>query len=110
MADLARTPARARAQKGPAQMGRVKEGRGPGRGRATADLARAIESNLRATERCHLSLMPVRHAQLRLRMLAHEAAGLPALSRLLGGARLRAIRGDAAALRDLLRAAAPAPE
>ncbi len=74
------------------------------RDRAIVDFARAIESNLRATERCHLSLM--RHAQLRLRMLAHEAAALPTLSRLLGGARLRAVRHEASTLRDLLRAAA----
>ena len=76
----------------------------PRRDRAIVDFARAIESNLRAAERCHLSLM--HHAQLRLRMLGHEAAALTALSRLLGGARLRVVRREAAALRDLLNAAA----
>jgi hypothetical protein len=74
------------------------------RDRAIVDFARAMESNLRATERCHLSLM--RHVQLRLHMLTHEATTLPSLSRLFGGPRLRAVRTEAAALRNLLRAAA----
>jgi hypothetical protein len=74
------------------------------RDRAIVDLARAIESNLRVMERCHQSVM--RHTQLRMRMLAHEAGALPYFSRILCCPRLRAVRHEAAALRDLLRATA----
>ena len=74
------------------------------RDRAIVDFASAIEASLRATECCQLSLM--RHAQLRLSMLVDDASALPALCRLIGGARLRAVCREAAALRDLLRAAA----
>ncbi len=74
------------------------------RDRAIIDFARAIESNLHATERYRRSF--ICHAHLRLQILAHEYASIPVLSRLLGGTRLRALRREAAALRDLLRAAA----